>query len=59
MKHQANTKRSETRRPKTSLRDLERAGEVISESRSFFGNLPEIKLAKKIRLDRIVKVAKR
>lgn len=59
MRHRANINRSDTRRRETKLRDLERAGEVTSENRSYFGTLPEINLVKKTRLDRIVRVAKR
>ncbi len=59
MNHRANSKQSDTKRSETGIRDLERDGEVTSESRTYFGSLPEIKLVKKTRLDRIVKVAKR
>ncbi len=58
MKPRASTKQSDIRRRETKLRGLEQAGEVISESRSYFGTLPEINLVKKTRLDRIVRVAK-
>ena len=59
MRNRANTEQSGTKRAQNRLRELEGAGEVISESRSYFGTLPEIKLVKKTRLDRVVKVAKR
>lgn len=41
------------------LREGERRGEIVAEKRSNFGPLPEIRLTKPARLDRIVKVAKR
>ncbi|MGH7813026.1 MAG: hypothetical protein ACREQI_03380 [Candidatus Binataceae bacterium] len=44
--------------PKARLRELEKRGEVVSEARSNFGVLPEIVLAKPVRLDRIIKAAK-
>jgi hypothetical protein len=41
------------------LKELERAGEAFVEERSFFGPLPEIHLLRPVRLDRIIKSAKR
>ena len=41
------------------LREAERRGDTVREERSYLGPLPEIKLTKPVRLDRIVKVAKR
>jgi len=59
MGHRVKTKRSEPARPEAHLRELEGAGELIAKSRSYFGTLPEIKLIKKTRLDRIIKVTER
>jgi hypothetical protein len=41
------------------LAEMERSGEAIVEARSYDGPLPVIRLAKRTRLDRIIKVAKR
>ncbi len=41
------------------LREREQRGEIVFEERSYFGPLPEIRLVKPARLDRIVRVAKR
>ena len=41
------------------LREGERTGEIVREERSHFGPLPEIRLLKPIRLERIIKVSKR
>ena len=41
------------------LREREQRGEIVFEERSHFGPLPEIRLVKPTRLDRIVKAAKR
>ena len=41
------------------LHEGQKRGEIVFEERSHFGPLPEIRLVKPTRLDRIVKVAKR
>ena len=41
------------------LAELEKSGEVVAEERAYFGALPVIRLVKPVRLDRIIKVAKR
>jgi hypothetical protein len=41
------------------LKELEDSGEVININRSYDGPLPVIRLAKSVRLDRIIRVSKR
>jgi len=41
------------------LKRLESDGEAVHEPRSYFGPLPEIRLAKPAPLDRIIRAAKR
>jgi hypothetical protein len=41
------------------LKQLERTGEAIPEERSYFGPLPEIRLTRAVRLDRIIQLTKR
>jgi hypothetical protein len=41
------------------LREGERKGEIVREERSYFGLLPEIRLVKPVRLERIIKASKR
>jgi hypothetical protein len=48
-----------TRATLERLRERVEQGEIVFEERSYFGPLPQIRLAKRTRLDRIVKVAKR
>ena len=41
------------------LKELEETGEATLERRTNFGPLPEIRLSKKVHLDRIIRNAKR
>jgi hypothetical protein len=41
------------------IREGERKGEIVREERLHFGPLPEIRLVKPVRLERIIKTAKR
>jgi hypothetical protein len=41
------------------LREGELKGEIVREERSHFGPLPEIRLVKPVRLERIIKATKR
>jgi hypothetical protein len=51
--------RNDAEQLEVRLKELTTKGEILFNERTNFGPLPEIKLARKSRLDRIIKLAKR